>query len=206
MKTLAIIFDAFGTLVKMQPGAHPYRRILKLGIEQGRRPKDNDAEIILSNRLDLRDFAKYLEVYIPPEMMIKLESDLTTELLQLEAYEDGIHAINVLQNAGVNLCICSNLAYPYASAIERLYPSVTHRSYSFEVGTTKPNFLIYEHAANSLNMNPEEIWMIGDSIRCDKQGPDNFGIRGFHLSRDGGGDYKNLTDFTKDFLYAYFHD
>jgi HAD superfamily hydrolase (TIGR01549 family) len=206
MKTLAVIFDAFGTLIKIQAGAHPYRKILQLGIEQGRRPQPHDAEFILSNRLDLRDTAIGFGIDVPPELMQSLEDNLETELLQLEVYEDGKNAISVLQNAGVEICICSNLAFPYAAAIERLYPTVTLRSYSFEVGAVKPDFRIYEHAAKSLNLAPKDIWMIGDSTRCDRDGPSNFGMKGFHLERNGAGDYKNLCDFAEKFLCAYFSD
>lgn len=32
----AVIFDAFGTLLKIQGGRHLFRRLLKIGVDQGR--------------------------------------------------------------------------------------------------------------------------------------------------------------------------
>lgn len=49
----AVIFDAFGTLIKISKGSSPYRKILKIGIDQNRRPEPHDAECILSLPMDL---------------------------------------------------------------------------------------------------------------------------------------------------------
>lgn len=206
MSTIAVLFDAFGTLIKIKNGAHPYRTILKLGIEQGRRPRADDAEVLLSKPLNLRDAADHFDIDVPVDLMIQLESELISELSGLEAHADGLAAVSNLQAAGVAIGICSNLASPYAAAVERLYPSVVHHSYSFEVGAVKPNIQLYEHAAKSLRLPPGKIWMIGDSKRCDSEGPKDYGMNGFHLDRSGNGEYKNLTDFADDFLSVFLAD
>jgi HAD superfamily hydrolase (TIGR01549 family) len=204
MSTLAVLFDAFGTLIKIKDGAHPYRTILKIGIQQGRRPKPDDAEILLSTPLSLREAADYFGITVAPEMMENLTSILDAEIQGLEAHEDGLNSVDILQAAGVSIGICSNLASPYAAAIDRLYPSITCHSYSFEVGAVKPDHRIYEHAVKSLMLPPDKIWMIGDSKICDSDEPTNFGMKGFHLDRGGNSDYTSLTAFTKDFLHNYF--
>jgi FMN phosphatase YigB (HAD superfamily) len=193
-------------LVKIQAGKHPYRRILKLGIEQGRRPQANDGEVLLTTPLDLREAAKYFGIELTKECITSLEAELEDELSRLEAYEDGIAAVEKLQAAGVKICICSNLASPYASAIERLYPSIRHRSYSFEVGAVKPGLKIYAYAVTLLELPPASVWMIGDSKRCDRDGPSIFGMNGLHLDRKGDGDYKTLTDFADYFLSVHSPD
>lgn len=120
MSVPAVIFDAFGTLIKISRGSSPYRKILKIGIEQGRRPQPRDAECILSLPMDLRQAANFFGISIDPSVMVRLESDLTRELADIQPYPDGIHAVRLLQDAGVKVAVCSNLAKPYAAAIERL--------------------------------------------------------------------------------------
>lgn len=196
------IFDAFGTLLKISDGTHPYRKILKLGIEQGRRPRVSDAQDLLSIPMDLRQAAEYFGVKVEPWLMSQLESDLERELAGIEAYSDGIAVVEALQVAGLKVAVCSNLAQPYASAIERLYPSLNGYVYSFAVGAIKPSPEIYRQALQSVFAAPADAWMIGDSQLCDCDAPTAYGIRGFYLDRKGGRGYPTLNLFAEAILSA----
>jgi HAD superfamily hydrolase (TIGR01549 family) len=196
----AAIFDAFGTLIKIENGSHPYRRILQMGIEQGRRPVRTDAEKLLSVSLDLREAADFFGITVPAHIMTQLEIDLSRELEGIKPYDDGISAISVLRDAGVKVAICSNLAKPYAKAIERLYPNLDGYIYSFEVGAIKPTHEIYREAVANLAVAAQQIWMIGDSKRCDCDGPNDFGMHGFYLDRSGKHDYHTLKKFAADIV------
>lgn len=55
MPVTTAIFDAFGTLLQIRAG-----KILRLGIEQGRCPEANDAEVLMSAPMDLREAAVFL--------------------------------------------------------------------------------------------------------------------------------------------------
>lgn len=200
MPVLAAIFDAFGTLVKIGVGTNPYRKILKIGIEQGRRPKVTDAEDLLSMPMDLRQAADHFGISVETGFMNRLEEGLREELASIQAYPDGVAAVAALQAAGVKVAVCSNLAQPYASAIERLYPNLNGYAYSFAVGAIKPSFKIYQHVTQLVGARPSEAWMIGDSQRCDCDGPAGFGMRGFYLNREGGGGYTTLRTFAEDIL------
>lgn len=196
----AVIFDAFGTLIKISKGSNPYRKILKIGIEQGRRPQPRDGECILSLPMDLRQAADFFGISIDPSVMVCLESDLNRELADIQAYPDGVHAVQLLQDAGIKVAVCSNLAKPYAAAIERLYPTLDGYSYSFEVGAVKPSFEIYNHAIHALSALPTEVWMIGDSKECDCDGPTAFGMRGFWLDRQGRSIHSSVGQFAEAML------
>jgi HAD superfamily hydrolase (TIGR01549 family) len=200
MPILAAIFDAFGTLVKIGEGTHPYRKILKLGIEQGRRPLSTDAEFLLTLPLDLREAANFFGIQVDRNVMDEIEYDLAAELAEIQAFTDGLHAVKMLQTAGVKVVVCSNLAKPYAAAIERLYPGLDGYSYSFAVGAVKPSFEIYQHAAKLASVSPTDAWMIGDSKRCDCEGPTAFGMHGFWLDRQGGSPYTSLDQFADAIL------
>jgi len=194
------IFDAFGTLLKIGQGSHPYRKIIRLGIDQGRRPGSRDSEDLLTLPLGLREAAEHFGIRVEPAMMIQLESDLERELATIEAYRDGVSAIKTLQSAGLKVVVCSNLAKPYASAVERLYPGLNGYTYSFAVGAVKPSVEIYHHALNSVSATPNEACMIGDSQIFDCDTPAIFGIQGFYLDRKGGAGYATLDLFADAIL------
>lgn len=199
---VAAIFDAFGTLVKISEGSHPYRKLFKLGIEQGRRPQHTDAEALLSLPLDLRQAAKFFGIQVDPDLMALWEFDLCSELDDIQAYSDGLRAVRQLQAAGLKVAVCSNLAKPYAAAIERLYPRLDGYSYSFAVGAIKPSFDIYRHVTQQLAVSPADAWMVGDSKRCDCEGPLAFGMYGNWLDRQGRSTYTSLDHFVDAILHA----
>jgi HAD superfamily hydrolase (TIGR01549 family) len=202
MPVSAVIFDVFGTLVKISTGVHPYRTILKLGIEQGRRPRSNDVIDLLCTSLNLKEAANFFGIEVEPSLMSRLEADLTKEVANIEAFADGISAVAALQSAGVQVAVCSNLAKPYAAAVERLYPNLDGYSYSFSVGAAKPSPEIYKHVTSLISAPLQEVWMVGDSRLCDCDGPTRFGMRGFHLDRSGSGTISTLTQFANEVLKA----
>lgn len=195
-----VIFDAFGTLVKIQEGAHPYRQILKLGIQQGRRPQPNDAKTLMTNPWGLAEAAQRLGIAVEEAVLDHIQAQLDEELEQISAYPDGLEAVDLLKNAGFKVAVCSNLALPYAAAIERLYPSLDGYSYSFEVGAVKPEFAIYHDACSKIKLKPCLIDMVGDSQRCDQTGPTEFGMQGWYLDREGESAFKDLASFANMLL------
>jgi HAD superfamily hydrolase (TIGR01549 family) len=197
MKKTCVIFDAFGTLLQIGKGNHPYRQILKSGILQGRRPKPDDAQQIMTHKLGLSEAAEHFGIKIFHHEMETLQEALRDELASIQAYSDGLIAVRMLQSSGFRVGVCSNLALPYAQAIERLYPNLDVYTYSFEVGAIKPSPIIYTNACNRLQCLPAQAAMIGDSQRCDRDGPTEFGMKGFFLDRQGAGDFSSLTDFAK---------
>lgn len=200
MPIMAAIFDAFGTLMRISEGTHPYRKILRLGIEQGRRPQPRDAENLMTKPMDLREAADFFGVHVQPSVMAQLETDLLLELEGIQAYDDGLDSVEKLKAAGIKVVVCSNLAKPYASAIERLYPALDGYAYSFEVGSIKPAFEIYQYATQLADVSMSEAWMIGDSKACDCDAPALYGIRGFFLDREHGGAFSTLHQFTNAIL------
>lgn len=192
-----VIFDAFGTLVQIHEGRHPFRQILKLGIEQGRRPRADDAKVLMTNPWGLAEAARQLGITIKPGILETIQDQLDAELELISAYPDGFEAVSLLQEAGFKVAVCSNLAQPYAAAIERLYPSLDGYSYSFEAGVVKPDFKIYQDACTKLALQPVMVDMVGDSQRCDQAGPTEFGMRGWYLDRVGESSLKDLESFAK---------
>ena len=89
-----------------------------------------------------------------------------------------------------------------SEAILRSYPGLDAYAFSCEVGAMKPDVKIYRETCNLLAASPLTTSMIGDSLRCDRDGPRAFGINGFYLDRARGmGDYADLVEFALDVLH-----
>ena len=70
-------------------------------------------------------------------------------------------------------------------------------AFSCELGVMKPDPAIYRWSCNQLGVEPRATWMVGDSMRCDRDGPAAAGIRGFFLERaNTSGDYTELESFA----------
>ncbi|MFS1587457.1 HAD family hydrolase, partial [Acinetobacter radioresistens] len=52
-----IVFDAFGTLIKISESRSPYRKLMKWLKANGRKPSAQDAKIIMSNPVDVAQLA-----------------------------------------------------------------------------------------------------------------------------------------------------
>ena len=70
MKTNAVIFDAFGTLVEIQQPTHPFRQLLREGRRQGRLPRADDIRAIMTRCLSLSEAALYFGIKISPEYFV----------------------------------------------------------------------------------------------------------------------------------------
>lgn len=196
----AVIFDAFGTLLQIHEGRHPYRRLIKAGIEQGRRPRPDDARQILTNPWGLRDAAEAFGIDVPEALLCELEADLEAEVAGVVPYPDAVDAVAALEEAGMAIVVCSNLALPYGVAIQRHFPAL-ETVLSYAVGAMKPEPEIYAACCQRLSVRPGDAFMVGDSRQCDWEGPGAVGIHGHHLVRAGGqGHFSDLMQFAQHVL------
>lgn len=199
-KYKGVIFDAFGTLLQIQQGTHPFRQILKLGIAQGRRPHPSDIRVLMTQSLGLEEAAKHFGIDIAPEQLQDLEQSLGAEVASIKAYPDGLEALHLLREAGIKVSVCSNLAKPYGAAVDRLLPDLDAYGLSFEVGAMKPEKAIYQATVEQMGLDLADCAMVGDSQRCDRDGPAAFGIKGHYLGRYGQGDFSDLATFARHLI------
>lgn len=121
-------------------------------------------------------------------------------------YPDAAEAIAMLREAGVKIGLCSNLASGYGPTVRELLPGLDGYAFSYEIGVMKPNPLIYQSVFRDLAIQPaqqlggDRVLMIGDSIRCDRDGARAAGLAGFYLRRTGRGDFSNLIEFAESVL------
>lgn len=201
MELEAVIFDAFGTVLRIGEGAHPYRQLMRAGIKQGRRPRPDDASLLMSGTYGLVEAAELFGIEVRPEEMSRLDAVLRAEVASIEPYRDAVLCIEALKAAGVKVGICSNLALPYGEAVTRHFPDLDAYGFSFEVGVLKPDRRIYESVLQAMDVDAGLTWMVGDSLRCDKLGPEAVGIKGHFLQR-AGGQLPDLVEFGEIVLRA----
>jgi len=206
--TSAILFDAFGTVIDIKRRLHPYRMLLRLGMQQGLRfgPDAlrqlmvfNGSMIGAADLLGVRVFAQELEV---------IQEALDEELASCVPFPDAVEAIDMLRAAGIRTGICSNLAQAYGPTLRRHFPTVDGFALSYECEVMKPDPLIYQMLCRSLGVTPMRDWhrsvssvlMIGDSPRCDRDGPRSVGIPGYLLRRNSRGPFGDLVQFATTVL------
>ncbi|KWS40876.1 HAD family hydrolase [Pseudomonas syringae] len=208
MSASFILFDAFGTLLNIPEGRHPYRQILKEGIRQGRRPQPNDLRQILTRNLGLSEAAEVFGIKIDDQLMTDIAGDLAADIASITPFDDGLRAVERLRSEDVRVAIASNLAAPYGSAVRRLYPLMDAFGFSYSLGSMKPEPFLYRSTCELMGASTDaidsaQVLMVGDSKQCDRDGPGVIGINGFLLARDGRGEFSDLTQFA-DFALRIF--
>lgn len=200
----AVVFDAFGTLVNLQNKRRPFRQLLRDGVANGRRAVPDDVRVLMSNPWSLRDAADHLGISVSPTRLQSLQDDLDREVASITPFEDGVEAVALLRAEGIRVGICSNLCDPYGAAVLQAFPDLDGYAFSYRVGAIKPDALIYRSICTALAVSPgemfddrkEQIAMVGDSLKCDRDGPRAVGMLGFHLDRAGRGDVRTLVEFA----------
>lgn len=136
----AVVFDAFGTVVKPVVRSAGYRKLFS-------QAKDLRfaRNMALTKDLDLSGLADLLGVPRPSLSDMDL---LEAEAEAVELYDDTLITIERLHDMGYNVAICSNLAAPYGPAVRRLLSNVDEFVFSYEVGFLKPEQGIYDAVCN----------------------------------------------------------
>lgn len=175
----AIVFDAFGTLIQYGGARlNPYRRLLdeRANARQRRLP-------FLTRNVPAAVFATELGV---ESRMPDFERELNEELAGLRLFAEVSEVLDGLRKAGLRLAVCSNLAHAYGTAVRRLLPGLDAYVLSFEVGAAKPQAAIYAATCQALGCAPARAVFVGDSKRCDYEGPRAFGMQARWLNRQAG--------------------
>ena len=192
-----IIFDVFGTLVKIGERRSPYRKLIKWLKENGRQPKPDDAKFIMSQNLSFTELVKLLGINIPDQLLQELEHDLNDELQSIVLYEDTLSTLEELKELGFRLALCSNLAMPYGKVVSSLLPNIDTYAWSYEVGAIKPESQIYQYLIDQLECRAKDVLFIGDTPLADYSGPNEFGMSARLIDRKNG---QKLADVLVDII------
>jgi HAD superfamily hydrolase (TIGR01509 family) len=175
----AIIFDCFGTLLKINNPKYPYLKLLRSipGL------KKEDYQQVLKNRLFLKDLNDFYNADLSLDLIEKAKKDLELELASIEPYPETIEFLKKLKYRGINFLVCSNLALSYGKKVKQLPIPKENLVLSYDVGTIKPENKIYEICKEKLNLDYSEILFVGDNLIADYNKPKELGMKSLLLKR-----------------------
>lgn len=174
-----VIFDLFGTLVYLKRNTRPYLQLCRdLGVVRRLR------ESLLVDAPTLPKFCDYLG-HDHPDEIVSMQRELEADVASTSLFDDSIAVLEYLRKREIRIGLVSNLASPYKSGVFEfgLNDLIDVSVFSCDVGIAKPANEIYELALSRLDAKAETTLMIGDSRRCDVDGPMASGIRGLLLDR-----------------------
>ena len=199
----AVLLDALGTLVELQPPVPRLRRLLR---ESGIEVSEEQAAAGF-----MAEIAYYLDHHLDgsdPERLERLRDRCADELrrglgvpeldhatarramlgsLQFEPYPDVLPALRELRDRGVTLVIASNWdcslpEWLRPAGILELVDGVVN---SAEVGAAKPAPRVFQRALAVAGVEPGEALHVGDKVDNDIKGAAAAGVRGVLLQREG---------------------
>ena len=199
----AVLMDALGTLVELQPPAPRLRRLLAergFEVDEERAARGFAAEIsyYLQHHLegsdrrrldDLRDrcadaMREALEL---PELDRAHAREAMLGSLEFRPFPDALPALARLAQDGHAVVIVSNWDCSLADWLgpPGLLDHVAGVVTSAEAGVAKPDRRIFELGLELAGALPEEAVHVGDSVENDVAGARALGIRPLLVARDG---------------------
>lgn len=204
----ALLLDALGTLLALEPPAPILRRELRERLEievTEAQAVDAVAAEIAYYRAHLdegrdgaslaalrRRCAEALRASLPrSERLAAVDGDALTEALlaslHFTAFPDARPAILAAAARGRRVVVVSNWDVSLHDVLERvaLAPLLHGIVTSAEVGARKPQAAPFERALDLAGAGPADAMHVGDSVEEDVAGARNAGIEAILLARDG---------------------
>ena len=197
----AVLLDALGTLLRLEPPAPALRRELAArGVEVDAATAEAGmaAEIAYYRAHNLeggdraalaglrRRCAQVLREALGTPAPDRVVHDSLLAALRFNAYPDALPALARLRAAGLRTVVVSNWD---VSLHDRLAETgIAHRVdgaiASAELGTAKPGRAIFAHALTMAGVTPEQAVHVGDSPEADVAGARGAGIAPVLVARD----------------------
>ncbi len=201
--TRAILLDALGTLVELEPPwlhlaaelgveanddlARAVRREMDYYKEHSHEGRDEDSVAALRARCaDILSWELDREVSVATMMAS----------IRFNAYPDAAPALADLRSQGIRLVCVSNWDVSLTAVLERcelseLLDGVVTSAGS---GSRKPDPVIFSQALEIAGCSAKEALHVGDTAEEDVAGATAAGIRALLLDREGGGDISSLAE------------
>ena len=203
--TRAVLLDALGTLVELEP---PW---VHLAEELGLPPQ----EVEPAFRFEMAYYREHAHEGSDPETLAALRgrcaallsSELGREVpveammraIRFRAYADAVPALAELRGDGFSLVCVSNWDISLPEVLERcgLLEALDGVVTSAAVGSRKPEAAIFAAALELAGCTAAEALHVGDSAEEDVAGARAAGIPHLLLDRSGAGDISSLTEIVQ---------
>jgi putative hydrolase of the HAD superfamily len=204
----AVLLDALGTLVALEPPAPKLRRALSSGY--GVSVSEGDAERAIAaemayyrSHLDegrdqatlaalRRACAQVMGAALPTGARARLGPQalvsVLLESLEFSVFEDVRPALRELRDRGLRLVVVSNWDVSLGDVLRRLdlVPLLDGIVTSAAVGARKPAPAIFERALGLAGAAPSRVLHVGDSVVEDVEGARAAGVEAILVRRHGG--------------------
>jgi putative hydrolase of the HAD superfamily len=113
-------------------------------------------------------------------------------------YPDANETIAALRERGIRLAVVSNFDSRLISILEGLGIAAFFEGIfvSSSVGYAKPDRRVFDSVLKALQLAPEQVLHVGDSIRNDIDGAHNAGMKGILVDRKGAHQDAGITRIT----------
>jgi HAD superfamily hydrolase (TIGR01549 family) len=177
MKTEAIIFDLYGTLIYTEHKSNSYLDFFR-SLDLSKIEQSFWRQKIMTENFDsfqtLRDLIRpNSNLYVD-----KWQWEVLEELKRTKLFDDTEFVLNELSKR-FEIYLISNIATPYKQCFYGLGLDrwIKEPVFSCDVGFKKPSSEIYQIIIEKSGLNPGRLLMIGDSQKCDYLGPRSLGIQ-----------------------------
>jgi putative hydrolase of the HAD superfamily len=205
----ALLLDALGTLVELEPPAPRLRSALtsiseaeaeqamaaemsyyRAHLDEGR-DADSLAELRRRCARELRDALP--EPARPPDLDALVA--ILLDSLHFREFPDAVPALEAARARGLRLVVVSNWDCSLPDVLDRigLAQRLDGVVASAAAGARKPAAAIFERALSVAGVAASEAIHVGDSVADDVEGARAAGIRPVFLSRDGGAAAPGVT-------------
>jgi putative hydrolase of the HAD superfamily len=203
--TRAVLFDALGTLLELEP-PWPYLRGT-LARRHGIEVPESDAKAAVlaemayyrehhvegSDEGSLADLrrrcAGVLREHLPLAGALSLDevTDVLLDSLRFVPFPDAAPTLASLRESGLRLAVVSNwdCSLPGVLSQVGLAAAVDEVVVSAQAGTAKPDPGIYSLTLERLRCAPQEAIFVGDSLETDVAGARATGVRALLIDRTG---------------------
>ena len=203
----AVLLDALGTLVALEPPAPNLRHALSSGFGVAVSGRDAERAIaaeIAYYRAHLdegrdqatlgelrRACARVMWAALPAEANEQLDPEalvpVLLESLEFTVFDDVRPSLRELRDRGLSVVVVSNWDVSLTDVLRRLglSPLLDGIVTSAAVGARKPAAAIFEHALRLARTAPGRAAHVGDSVLEDVEGARAAGIEAILVRRDG---------------------
>ena len=198
-----VLFDAFGTLVRMDPPAP----ILRAHLAEAGHLFDA-AVVDAALRAEIAHYRSRMHIGCDPEGLASLraecgavlaralgpgapDSDVATAMLvrslRFRLHDDALPVLDAVEATGARLGVVSNwdCALPQHLAHLGVADRFVVIAASAAVGTAKPDAAIFHHATRLAGVDPAHALHVGDRLEEDYRGARAAGLRALLLDRSG---------------------
>jgi len=200
-RTQAVLLDAFGTLVELEP---PWQHLAPaLGVDEERARAAFLAEMAYYrahsheavNAPALGELRRRCAAVLAAELDMEVGVETMMDAIRFRAFDDAKPALRELRQRGLRLVCASNWDYALGEVLDQvgLGPSLDGVVTSAGAGAAKPDRAVFAAALELAGCKPEAALHVGDSAHEDVAGAGACGIRALLIDRSGGGDIASLA-------------